>query len=149
MRRTAWLLGLALTAVTPSWAQSHRGDLGIDATVAPTTTVGFAWYVTDGLSLRPWLGLGYSSYGGFFANVGAQIRFEPLPAATLSPYVSASAQYSNAGDAFYVDGGAAGSRALPVLRTADSSGPVWDSATPWPHRSPSSPKAGSSARPTP
>jgi hypothetical protein len=115
MRRTALLLGLALTAATSSWAQSHRGDFGVDATVAPTTTVGFAYYVTDGLSLRPWLGLGYSSYGGFFANVGAQVRLEPLPAATLSPYVSASAQYSNAGDAVNAYQNAPASRPLPVL----------------------------------
>ena len=44
--------------------------------VAPPSGLGFAYYVTDGLSLRPWLGLGYSDYNGFFASAGAQLRFK-------------------------------------------------------------------------
>ena len=49
--------------------------------VAPTTGLGFAYYVTDGLSLRPWVGLGYSDYSGVYANVGAQLRWEIPPTA--------------------------------------------------------------------
>jgi outer membrane scaffolding protein for murein synthesis (MipA/OmpV family) len=99
MRRTVVLLGLAVAAAGPSQAQSNRGAFGLDARVAPTTGFGFAYYVTDGLSLRPWLGLGYSDYSGFYANLGAQLRFEPAPARTLSPYLSATAQYSHYGNA--------------------------------------------------
>ena len=98
MRRTVIALGLAAAAAGPALAQSNRGAFGVDARVAPTTGVGFVYYVTDGLSLRPWLGLGYSDYEGFFANVGAQLRFEPAPSLTLSPYLSATAQYSHYGN---------------------------------------------------
>ena len=65
--------------------------------VAPTTGLGFAYYVTDGLSLRPWVGLGYSDYSGVFANVGAQLRWEITADSRWSPYVSASALYSHNG----------------------------------------------------
>jgi hypothetical protein len=98
MRRIVVLLGLAAAVAGPALAQSNRGAFGLDARVAPTTGFGFAYYVTDGLSLRPWLGLGYSDYEGFFANVGAQLRFEPAPSMTLSPYLSATAQYSHYGN---------------------------------------------------
>lgn len=98
MRRTFALLGLALAAASPALAQSNRGAFGLDAMVAPTTGFGFAYYITDGLSLRPWVGLGYSDYSGFYANVGAQLRFEPAPMGRLSPYVSALAQYSHYGN---------------------------------------------------
>jgi hypothetical protein len=97
MRRAVVLLGLAVAAASPGLAQSNRGAFGLDARVAPTTGLGFAYYVTDGLSLRPWLGLGYSDYEGFYANVGAELRFEPAPSLTLSPYLSATAQYSHYG----------------------------------------------------
>jgi hypothetical protein len=97
MRRLA-LVGLALATAGTAHAQSNRGAFAVDALIAPTTGFGFAYYVTDGLSLRPWLGLGYSDYSGFYANAGAQLRFEPMPAATVSPYLSATAQYSRYGD---------------------------------------------------
>lgn len=99
MWRVSAVLGLVVAAAGPAYAQSNRGAFAIDAMIAPTTGFGFAYYVTDGLSLRPWLGLGYSDYSGFFANAGAQLRFEPMPAATVSPYLSATAQYSRYGDA--------------------------------------------------
>lgn len=95
MRTTALALGLTLGLACPSLAQSNRGAFALDAMVAPTTGLGFAYYVTDGLSLRPWLGLGYSDYQGFFANVGAQLRYEFGTGWTVSPYLSGSAQYSH------------------------------------------------------
>ncbi|HUL77543.1 MAG TPA: hypothetical protein VL691_09795 [Vicinamibacteria bacterium] len=98
MRRTFVLLGLAVAAASPARAQSYQGSFGLDAMVAPTTSFGFAYYVTDGLSVRPWLGLGYSDYNGFFANLGAQLRFEPAPAGAFSPYLSGIAQYSHYGN---------------------------------------------------
>jgi hypothetical protein len=96
MRRTLLFLGLAAAVASPALAQGSRGAFGLDARFAPTTGLGFAYYATDGLSLRPWLGLGYSGYQGFYANVGVQVRYE-LSRRDLSPYVSASAQYSHSG----------------------------------------------------
>ena len=96
MRRTIVLLGLAAAAASPALAQSNRGTFGLDAFVAPTTGLGFSYYVTDGLSLRPWLGLGYSDYSGFYANVGAELRYE-FGTGDLSPYLSGVAVYSHNG----------------------------------------------------
>ena len=98
MRRTVVLLGIAMAAASPALAQSNRGAFGLDAMVAPTTSLGFAYYVTDGLSLRPWLGLGYSDYSGFYAHVGAQLRYELGAGRRLAPYLSATAQYSHYGN---------------------------------------------------
>jgi len=95
MRRAASLVVIVLGAASPALAQSNRGAFGIDAMFAPTSGLGFAYYVTDRLSIRPWLGVGYSSYQGFFANVGGQVRYEFGSGWTVSPYVSASAQYSH------------------------------------------------------
>ena len=102
MRRTALALGLTLALAGPCLAESNRGAFAVDAMVAPSTGFGFAYYVTDGLSLRPWLGLGYSGYGGFFANVGAQLRYEVGSDWSVSPYLSASAQYSYSEASSYV-----------------------------------------------
>ena len=73
--------------------------------VAPTTGFGFGYYLTDGLSLRPWLGLGYSGYGGFFANVGAQLQYEFGTRWKASPYISASGMYSHSPSPVYYQGG--------------------------------------------
>ena len=53
MRKTLLFLALALAAAGPVLAQSNRGAFGLDAMVAPTTSFGFGYYITDGLSLRP------------------------------------------------------------------------------------------------
>ena len=97
MRRIIAIVGLALAAASPALAQGNQGSFGLDAMVAPTTGLGFAYYVTDGLSLRPWVGLGYSDYSGVYANVGAQLRWEITADSRWSPYVSASALYSHNG----------------------------------------------------
>ena len=97
MRRTFVLIGLALASASPALAQANRGSFGLDAMVAPTTGLGFAYYVTEGLSLRPWVGLGYSDYSGVFANVGTQLRWEIAADKGWSPYVSATALYSHNG----------------------------------------------------
>jgi hypothetical protein len=103
------VLAVVLGAASPAIAQSNRGAFAVDAMIAPTTGLGLAYYVTDGLSLRPWLGLGYSSYQGFFANVGAQLRYEVATGWTVSPFVSGSAQYSHSEAAAIVEPGAPGS----------------------------------------
>jgi hypothetical protein len=109
------VLLFVLASAGPALAQSNQGTFGLDAMVAPTTGVGFAYYVSDGLSLRPWLGLGYSDYGGFFANVGAQLRFETAAAAKVSPYLSATAQYTHQGTVPVTASGPSGSAGTPVL----------------------------------
>ncbi|HSD66008.1 MAG TPA: hypothetical protein VLF95_04865 [Vicinamibacteria bacterium] len=115
MRRTIILVGLALVAASPVLAQSYRGAFGLDAFVAPTTGLGFSYYVTDGLSLRPWLGLGYSDYSGFYANVGAQLRYEIGADRRLAPYLSATALYSHYGNSGVVPGGSTGSGYQPLV----------------------------------
>jgi hypothetical protein len=97
MRRIFVLVGLALASASPALAQGNQGSFGLDAMVAPTTGLGFAYYVTDGLSLRPWVGLGYSDLNGVYANVGAQLRWEITADSRWSPYVAASALYSHNG----------------------------------------------------
>ena len=115
MRRTLALLALTLAAAGPTRAQSNQGAFGIDAMIAPTTSFGFAYYLTDGLSLRPWLGLGYSDYSGFYANVGAQLSYEFTTDTRLSPYLSATAQYSHYGNSGVTQGSTTGTTAYPPL----------------------------------
>ena len=84
--------------------------------VAPTTGLGFAYYVTDGLSLRPWVGLGYSDYSGVFANVGAQLSWEITADSRWSPYASATALYSHNGAVSVATGPARLRATRPRLR---------------------------------
>jgi hypothetical protein len=108
MRRTVAFLVLAAATAGPALAQSNQGAFGLDAFVAPNTGVGFSYYITDGLSLRPWVGLGYSDYSGFYANLGAQLSYELRTSGRLSPYLSASAQYSHYGNSTYAPSTTAG-----------------------------------------
>jgi hypothetical protein len=116
------VLLFVLAGAGPALAQSNQGAFGLDAMVAPTTGVGFAYYFTDGLSVRPWLGLGYSNYSGFFANVGAALRFETAAAAKLSPYLSATAQYTHQGAAPVTVGSPGGTSGTPVLALQTDAG---------------------------
>ena len=122
MRRILVFLGLALAVAGPARAQSERGSFGLDAMVAPTTGLGFAYYVTDGLSLRPWLGLGYSDYNGFYASVGAQLRYEFVASEALSPYLSATAQYSHNGAVPTAPAGSAGTSRYQQLTVESHAG---------------------------
>jgi hypothetical protein len=99
MRTTIASLALVLGLAGNALAQGNQGAFAIDGMFAPTTRLGFGYYVTDGLSLRPWVGVGYSDYQGFFANVGTQLRFEFAPDSELSPYLSGVAQYTHNGAA--------------------------------------------------
>jgi hypothetical protein len=121
MRRIVVVLVVAVAVATagPCLAQSNRGAFGLDAFVAPTTGVGFSYYVTDGLSLRPWLGLGYSDYSGFYANLGAQLSYDLARSSRLSPYLSATAQYSHYGNSGVDQGGAPGTAYQPYVFDSD------------------------------
>jgi hypothetical protein len=125
VRRAATVIAIAVAAASPAFAQSgpsNRGAFAVDAMIAPTSGLGFAYYVTDGLSLRPWLGLGYSGSQGFFAHVGAQLRYEVASGWTVSPYLSASAQYSHSEAAAIVAPGRYGSRGGSELAFQGSGG---------------------------
>src|SRR5512135_696307 len=115
MRRTIVFLVLAAAAAAPVFAQHNQGAFGLDAFVAPNTGLGFSYYVTDGLSLRPFLGLGYSDYSGFYANVGAALTYEFTRASRLAPYLSASAQYSHYGNSGVTQGAAYGTAYQPYV----------------------------------
>jgi hypothetical protein len=112
VRRVAVAVAIVVAVAPAAFAQvgrypSNQGSFAIDAMVAPTTGFGFGYYLTDGLSLRPWLGLGYSGTG-FFANVGAQLQYEFGARNTVSPYVSASGQYAHSPVPAYVGSTAPG-----------------------------------------
>ena len=115
MRKTLVFLALGLATAGPALAQSNQGAFGLDAMVAPTTSFGFGYYITDGLSLRPWLGLGYSDYSGFFANTGAQLRYEFMARERFAPYLSATAQYSHYGNSSSLSTFRPGSTAYQTL----------------------------------
>jgi hypothetical protein len=108
---TAFAITLALagtaSAQIPGTPTSNRGAFALDAMVAPTTGFGFGYYVTDGLSLRPWVGLGYDGYG-FSASLGAQVRYEFGAGSTVAPFLSASALYSHTPSAAIVEPGTGG-----------------------------------------
>jgi hypothetical protein len=108
---TAFAITLAVagtaSAQVPGSPSSNRGAFALDAMVAPTTGFGFGYYVTDGLSLRPWLGIGYDGYG-FYANLGAQLRYEFGAGSTVAPFLSASALYSHTPSAAIAEPGTGG-----------------------------------------
>jgi hypothetical protein len=116
MRRVIVFLVLAAATSAPVFAQHNQGAFGLDAFVAPNTGLGFSYYLTDGLSLRPFLGLGYSDYSGFYANVGAALSYEfARRDSRLSPYLAASAQYSHYGNSGATQGAAYGTAYQPYV----------------------------------
>jgi len=124
VRRAALAFAITLAVAPAALAQvpggpvSDQGAFAIDAMVAPTTGFGFGYYVTDGLSLRPWLGLGYDSYG-FYASLGAQVRYEFGAGSTVAPFVSGSALYSHSPSATIVEPGRAGGASPQVTYQGD------------------------------
>jgi len=86
-------MSLALLSLSaPAMAQG-RGSLFLDAMTTPGRHFGIGYYITDGLSVRPSLGAGYSAQYGTELNLGADLRWEPLPGRRVSPYVTASFNY--------------------------------------------------------
>ncbi len=79
------LLGLAV----PAMAQ-QAGSFALDAMTTQGRHFGAGYYITDGLSVRPSLGFGYSGQFGATFNLGADARWEVLTGSRVSPYVSAS-----------------------------------------------------------
>jgi hypothetical protein len=112
MRLAATSLVLAALA-TPAAAQG-RGSLALDVMTTQGRHLGVGYYVSDGLSLRPSLGAGYSSQYGFSVDAGLDLRWELMPANRFSPYATAGLSYRY--DEAFVQYSAAGA----PLATPDS-----------------------------
>lgn len=84
---------LALLGLSSGALAQDRGSLAFDLMTTPGRHVGFGYYITDGLSLRPSLGVGFSSEFGTEFNLGADLRFELLKSSRVSPYATAGFSY--------------------------------------------------------
>ena len=84
----AVVLGSALPA-----AAQQRGAFALDAMTTPGRHFGAGYYITEGLSLRPSLGFGWSGGYGTIFNLGADLRYEFLTANRFSPYLAGSYNY--------------------------------------------------------
>jgi hypothetical protein len=82
------LLGLSV----PAMAQ-EQGSVALDAMTTPGRHFGIGYYITDGLSLRPSLGVSYSGSYGTALNLGADVRWELMTERRVSPYLTASFNY--------------------------------------------------------
>jgi hypothetical protein len=104
------VLGLAAPAVAQS-----EGSFTIDAMTTPGRHFGFGYYVTDGLSLRPTLGAGYSAQYGTTLNLGLDVRYEVLAGRRVSPYLTATFNYLHQPGVTQYDQGIA----IPYATTPD------------------------------
>jgi len=84
---------LALLSLSAPAMAQERGSLTLDAMTTPGRHFGFAYYITDRLSLRPSLGVGYSAQYGTEINLGSDVRFELRPGGRVSPYLTGSFNY--------------------------------------------------------
>lgn len=98
MRRSLLSL-LVLGLSTPAFAQ-----ISLDAMTTPGRHFGMGFYVTDHLSLRPSLGLGYSDYSGVVVNAGADVRYDFSPDRDWSLYATGSLFYQGGPDRSYASG---------------------------------------------
>lgn len=85
---TLVLAGLAMPA-----AAQQQGSFALDAMTTPGRHFGAGYYVTNGLSVRPSLGLGVAQGYGTVFNLGADVRYEFLTGNRVSPYVAGSWNY--------------------------------------------------------
>ncbi len=101
MRRSVLML-LSLAMSAPAFAQ--QGTIALDAMTTPGRHFGMGFYVTDHLSLRPSLGIGYSDYSGVFVNAGADVRYDFSPDRDWSLYATGSVFYEGGQDVNYASG---------------------------------------------
>lgn len=87
------------TTVAPT---GQKGTISIDAMTTPGRHFGMGFYITDHLSLRPTLGLGYSDFSGMLVNVGADLRYDFTPDHDWSLYALGSVFYQGGEDATYI-----------------------------------------------
>jgi hypothetical protein len=86
-----------------------QGTFTIDAMTTPGSHMGFGFYLTNRISIRPMLGVGTSYYGGTTFIAGADLRIETMPTNTWSFYGVATGSYRGGEDRSY---GPQGSRNL-------------------------------------
>jgi hypothetical protein len=91
LRRFATVL--AFLALSASVTAQERGSVVLDAMTTPGRHFGVGYYITDGLSLRPSLGFGYSGQYGTTFNLGADVRWELRSGYRVSPYLTAGFNY--------------------------------------------------------
>ena len=97
---------------TPAMAQ-ERGSFVIDAMTTPGRHFGLGYYVTDGLSIRPSLGFGYSGGYGTSFDLGVDLRWEMMPEHRVSPYATGGVNYFRE----------------PYLQQVDATGPPLSNAS--------------------
>jgi hypothetical protein len=80
----------------------QKGTISIDAMTTPGRHFGMGFYVTNHLSIRPTLGIGYSDFTGVTMNVGTDLRYDFTPDRDWSVYAMGSVFYQGGQDAAYV-----------------------------------------------
>ena len=86
------------TAPAPT---GQKGTISLDLMTTPGRNFGVGFYVTDHLSLRPTLGIGYSDLAGMFVNAGADLRYDFSPDRDWSLYALGSLYYQGGQDTSY------------------------------------------------
>jgi hypothetical protein len=81
-------LGLSVSAMA-----QERGSVVLDAMTTAGRHFGVGYYITDGISLRPSLGFGYSGQYGTTFNLGTDVRWEFRTGDRVSPYLTAGFNY--------------------------------------------------------
>ncbi len=84
---------VVLAGLTAPVCAQDQGSLVLDAMTTPGRHFGIGYYFTDRLSIRPSLGFGYSGQYGTTFNLGADARYELMPASRFSPYLTAGINY--------------------------------------------------------
>jgi hypothetical protein len=84
---------LALLVVSAPAMAQEQGSFVLDAMTRPGRHFGVGYYVTDGLSIRPSLGLGYAQGYGTSFNLGVDLRWELMPEHRVSPYATGGINY--------------------------------------------------------
>jgi hypothetical protein len=82
------LLGLSVSALA-----QEQGSFALDAMTTQGRHFGAGYYITDALSVRPSLGVGYADQYGMTFNLGADARYEFLTGSRVSPYLAAGISY--------------------------------------------------------
>ncbi len=91
LRRFATVL--VFLGLSASVTAQERGSVVLDAMTTAGRHLGVGYYITDGLSIRPSLGFGYSGQYGTTFNLGTDVRWELRSGYRVSPYLTAGFSY--------------------------------------------------------
>ena len=97
----------------------QKGTISIDAMTTPGRHFGMGFYVTDHLSIRPAIGIGYSDFSGVIVNVGTDLRYDFSPDRDWSLYAMGSVFYQGGNNAVYAPVAAPGT-SYPSYASASS-----------------------------